>query len=193
MNTSATGGYLAPIGDQPTQDQSLIVFCQAVICGITAIDGTLARPRWQQEPPNLPPVDTDWVALGVTQINADTFHFEQHDPSANNGDGEDLLVRTEEFDLACSFYGPNADAKATMLRDGLAIGQNRDQLYLAGIGLISVGPAVSVPALVKQKWLNRTDIRVSLRRQIKRSYPILHLLSASGTIVTVQLNVNINA
>lgn len=183
MNDSSTGGYLVPEGATPLEDDAFTDFLQSVIVGITAIPGRYVRPRWQPEPPNLPPSSATWVAFGIAARRADTFPYIQHDTDIN-GVGSDTVVQNENFDLFCSFYGPSADPASSLLREGLMIAQNREAMLTVGIKLIAIGPRAAVPELIKEKWLYRTDLNVEFRREVRRTYPVLNLLSAHGTILT---------
>lgn len=181
-NSSATGGYLVPApSPAPLEGQDFNRFLQQIVVGITGMEGNLVRPRWQPEPPNWPAVGSDWAALGIIGRKADTFAVELHDP---NGDGSSELRRHEEVELLVSFYGPNADLNAELLRDGLQISQNREVMQLASMNLVETGECLAVPSLEKDKWLYRVDLRVVIRRQIRRVYPVLNLLSANGTLNT---------
>lgn len=179
-NTSATGGYLVS-PDNPANDDSLTDFMQSVVVGITQIPGRYVRPRWQEEPPNLPPVGTNWAAIGVTHEGGDAFPYVEHHDTDPNDVG-DTVVQNENFSLFCSFYGPNCDARASSLRDGIMIAQNREAMLAVGIKLIVCGSLSAVPDLIKEKWLNRTDITLQFRREVRRNYPVLSILSASGVI-----------
>lgn len=188
-NTSATSGYLLPAPPDPLEGQSFEDFIQEVFVGITGLDPTLARPRWQEEPPNLPDATQTWMALGVVDWNPDTFAVEEHDPS---GDGSSVLKRNEELVVKVSCYGPRAAELNSMLRDGLQIAQNREILDLNGVALIATGRPERVPALIKQKWQNRIDVDVQLRRAIRRVYPVLNLLSAQAILDNEKYLTNIN-
>ena len=179
-NTSATGGPLAPLPPAVEDDRPLEDFLQSIIVGITGLPGPMVRPRWQPEPPALPPRGTDWAAIGIVRSTPDVFAFERHVPI---GDGDDEFQRHEVFDLECSFYGPNADEYADLLRDGLAVAQNREPLFLVGIGVVQSGIRTRAPILLKEKWLKRSDLTVTLRREIRRTYPVLTVLKAGGTLV----------
>lgn len=181
-NTSATGGYLSPAASpKPAEDDDLDNILQAMVAGITGLDPALVRPRWQPEPGNLPPMDENWASVGVTHRTGDAFPVIQHDGSA---DGTDILVRHENLDLLCTFYGPDCQGAGAKLRDGLSIAQNREALSAAGLELIAVGDLTKAPELIKNRWLGRADLPVALRRAVTRVYPVLNLLSAGGDIVT---------
>lgn len=186
-NTSATGGYLVPAA-APLSDDALNDFMQAIIVGITALPGAMVRARWQAEPPNIPGHNEDWAAVGITSSRPDTYGYEgdysaSHIPTASH----------ETFDLACSFYGPNAQRSATLLREGLRIGQNREALLLAGMGLVSSTDPQRTPQLLKEKWWNRFDLTVTIKREIRLSYPVLNILSAAGTISSGDISLAFSA
>ena len=196
MTDSSTGGYVVPTNaiPAPLNDAALEDFLHDVLAGVTGLANDLVRPRWQEEPPNLPPRNVTWAAFGVRSVSADTFPAVTHDPTAAAGQGADILSRHQELTLLASFYGPASQTNAERLRDGLLIAQNREALFLAGMALVEVGEIVSAPELVKQKWLRRWDLPVIIRREVRREYPILNLLSASGDIIstagTITFNVN---
>jgi hypothetical protein len=173
-------GYLD--GGMPLEDDALDDFFQAMVVGITGLDPTMTRPRWQEDPGNLPDYGTDWCALAVVDRVAAAYptwigHLDQ-------GDGSDELHRTEELTILVTFYGPHCSGYATKLRDGLQIGQNREVLLLNNMGLVETGDLRRVPELIKNRWTDRADLNVMIRRQVKRVYPVLSLLSAHGRITT---------
>lgn len=186
MTDSSTGGYLIQDGalPGPLEDAVLDDFMHDLVAGVTGIDNKLVMPRWQEEPPNLPPKGTDWCAFGIPTRRTDTYPVISHDPSAAGGEGADVLVRHEELDLLCSFYGPNNQGNATKLRDGMGIAQNREPLLAAGMGLVSVGEPTKAPELIKNTWVGRSDLTVVIKRAISREYPVRNVVSAEGTIDT---------
>lgn len=183
-NTSATGGYLTPsAAPAPLEGQALNDFIQQWVVGITGLDGTMVRPRWQAEPPNIPTAGVAWAAIGITSRPSDTYPYVKHDPT---GLGSDELQRHETLNVLVSFYdlGTNglADQYAALLHDGTAIPQNSEALGAADMKFIACGEPVTVPSLLKQRWLYRVDLPVELRRQITRIYAVENLLSAQGTL-----------
>lgn len=183
MTTNSTvSGYLVPgASPAPLEGTALENFFQEIVVGITGMDPSLVRPRWQPEPPDQPDFNVSWASLGIINYKPDVFAVEAHNPT---GDGSDYLLRTEELELLVSFYGPSSDSNAAVFRDGLQIEQNRFALTAAGMGLISTGDPRFVPDLVKDRWVRRLDVSWGVRRQVQRNYPILNLLSADGTIYT---------
>lgn len=184
-NDSSTGGILDPIvaSTDPVEDKALVDFIQEVVSGITGVPGKYVRPRWQEEPPNLPPKNINWIALGIESRQTDTYGVEVHVNAVEGGLPEhDELQRHETLNLRCSFYGPNADSLASRLKTGLLVAQNREVLYLAGMGLVETGEPVAVPSLVKEKWLYKVDMTVAIRREIRQQYPVLSILKVVGEL-----------
>ncbi len=191
VTDSSTGGYLVASSSAPEDDDALVDFLQSVVVGITGIAGQFVRPRWQYEPPNLPDAMTTWAAIGITQRKSNAFPIVEHE---STGEGTDTLVNYENFTLDTSFYGPMANSSATALRDGLAIAQNREQLFLAGMALVVVPTSlVAIPTLMKERWLYRVDMPVRFTREIRRTYPVLNLVSAVGTITGQGASGNLTA
>jgi hypothetical protein len=207
-NTSATGGYLVPASvPDPKQDQTFEDFVQQVFVGILGIDKKLVRPRFQLEDINLPAVGTDWVAFGATNYKPDTFAVEDANVSQYVDTGywqlgyavadspsDFAFQRNEEVTFLVSFFGPNDAKNMALLRDGLQVSQNRTILLENKITLVEATNSTRVPALVKDRWLDKIDLEVIVRRLILRSYPILTLRSATGTLYneidSVSINVN---
>lgn len=177
-------------GTVPINDDNLEDFLQLWIACLTGIGGTLVRPRYQEEPPNLPSDDAgnavNWVAFGINLSKRDTFAAISHIP---DGDGSDELTRTEEFEVPLSFYGPQARSLAGLFADEVQVAQNREVLDLNNMGLIETTEARSVPALIKQRWLYRVDMTARMRRQVVRPFQVLNILRADG-VVTMEPGVS---
>jgi hypothetical protein len=183
---SSTGGILqfAP-APAPLEGQALYRFLQQIFVAITQMEPTLFFPMWQLEPPNTPDVGTDWAAFGIQSRKSDTFAFFRHVPAVVGPPavpGYDEFQRHEEMSILVAFYGPNADANAANLRDGLQVRQNLDPLEAQAMCLVETGDVVTAPELVKEQWLYRVDLPVKIRRQIVRQVPVLDLLGADITL-----------
>ncbi len=193
-NTSATGGPLVPeTSPAPLEGRALLRFFQQIIVGITGLDGTVVRPYWQEEPPTVPDAGVAWAAFKITRRPSDEYPFVgRYYYQAE--DGNDYLQRHEALDILTTFYdtgstglddsGGLADSYASLLRDGLAVPQNREPLFLAGMGLVRIGDLITVPVIFKRRWQNRVDFEFTVRRQIDRAYPVLPLVGATGDIIT---------
>lgn len=181
MSNSATGGYLVPTTPNPFPGGITFEdFIQTVIVGITGIDGTLVRPKWQKEEPIQPSVDTNWVAFGIQDDAPDAYAY-----TAIDEHGVYFINRQKSFVVQCSFYGPNAGANASAFTDGFQITQNLEAMQLAGMGFTEASQSIHAPELVNELWYDRYELTVTLVRQVIRSYPILSFTSATGTINVV--------
>lgn len=165
--------FLVPTGAGPLQDQALYEALQEAVVGITGFDKTLVRPRWQPEPSVIPPAATCWIALGVTDRDADVFPYLDFFPPSSPSSSFQMQ-RNEEFTMLASIYdlgySGQADEVAAVLRDGLMIPQNGAGLAAAGIYVVSDADLAVAPELFKQRWMYRVDLQVRFRRQITRSY-----------------------
>lgn len=211
---SSVAGFLQPVplappppNPPPIEGQSLENYIQQFIAGVAGLDGTLVRPRFQVEPPNIPPFDTPcWAAAGITRhrpigsygaiihnpgsgplglwfsLDQAAAGFDQGQWQNPSGNAHDLMQRHEEIDLLVSFYGPECDTFAGNLHDGLMIWQNRSVLRLAGIALVEVSDGVRLAELVKEQFLDRYDKVVTLRRIVQRVYPVLNIVDAKGWV-----------
>lgn len=181
MTSSLTGGYILPSHtDQPPRNLTLTQFIQTVLVGLTGLSGTLVRPKWQPSPPKQPDIAENWLAFGIASSN----------PTANSFVGMDAAgvmntQRQETLEIACSFYGPEALEFYTLVRDGLQIQQNLDALRAARMGYTDISQALHLPDLVNERFFNRYETTIQLQREIQRRYPIVSILSATGTIHTV--------
>jgi len=187
-NTSATGGYLTP-STTALEGQALLDFFQAWLVGLTNLAPTNVRPRWQREPGNIPLETADWIAFGIARRESDVFTAEVYTAS-NPGYNE--TRRHEILNFAVSIYGPNADATAQQLREGMQITQNLEVLNVASMGLIDSGDLVTLPELVKDKWYYRIDFTFRIRRQIVTGYAVQRLASGNVQLNNEHYVTNIN-
>lgn len=177
-------GYLGPhTTPRPLEGNSWEDFLHDFVAGVTGMPNDKVFPRWQPEPPTRPPHEVDWAAVGISEVTADWQAYVKHvDASDEHPDGYDLLQHIETTTLLTSFYGPNATRNATYLRSGLFISQNLAELRKAQVGLVEVQAFTNAPELFKQKWVDRVDVPVVFRREIRFDYPVLNLLNAAGTV-----------
>lgn len=178
MNTSATGGYLQDV-TPPAEGIALRRFIGELLRGVTGLPGDLVRPSWQENPPPMPAYGVDWLAYGVTARRVEAGEPWQAEKTDGTGSA---LRRHEMLDVQVTAYGANAEAILASLRDGLDVAQNREQLFLAAMTVADFGQIVHAPELVNERWWNRADMTVTLRREVRREYPILTFLAALGDI-----------
>lgn len=188
---------LSPLQSLPLQSRDLNRFIQQWLVSLIGIDPTLMRPAWQAEPSNIPKEATAWAAFRITPgTDADTFPAFVH---LSDGEGRDQLQRHERLDLLVSLYDLGVDGEAdflaTMLRDGAQVAQNRETLTNVGMNLISAGRTITVPVLMKQRWLYRVDVPFVLGRAVTRTYEVLNVESAevvlrrdNGYKQTIEIN-----
>ena len=187
QNTSATGGYLSPLVVSPPQeDTDLDLLFQGAIAGISGLAGNLVRPRWQPTIPVVPEANINWCALSVTVEESQDFPYIEH---VGAGNGSDTFIRHEDIELFCTFYGPNAQQKAALLRDGFYIPQNLEALNLAGIGFVEADSIRAAPELFNQQWVKRYDLTLRFRRKVQRTYPVLNILSATPEIISDDIGI----
>lgn len=158
---------------------TLTQFIQTVFVGITGLTGTLVRPKWQVEPPKQPDLTVNWMAMGIDVAVPDANAYLGVDNTDAN-----VTQRHETLEIGCSIYGPEALEIYGLIRDGFQIPANLAALASANMGIVEVGPGRRIPDFVNERWIGRVTTSVFLRREIQRVYPILTLLSASGTIHT---------
>lgn len=176
MPSTALGPLVQSAG--PTEGDALRAFLHHLFRDVTALAGDLVRPMWQPEPPAVPAATVNWIGFGiVTQTpDANAYHDQTSDTAAQ-------VVRHEELEILCACYGPLCTDYAARLRDALELSQNRDTLRAAGMGLVEVSAITHAPELVNARWLDRADVYVVLRREVRRTYAVYKFLAATGTVV----------
>lgn len=179
MNTSATGGYLLPQA-QPSVfgTQTFEEFLQQVFVGISGLSGNLVRPRWQPKPPTQPDNDVNWLSIGLTEDDSDTNAYVGVDSNGNN-----QFMRMEALSVECMFYGPRSLEVGKIVRDGFQIRQNLETLQASNMNFVNTSRMVRTPDFVNELWIDRWAMTVYMRREILRVYPILTLLSGSGSLI----------
>jgi hypothetical protein len=179
-NTSATGGYLTEKPPPTLTSAEIERILQHMVASLTSLPGNLVRPRWQPIPPTQPMADVTWGSVGVMKQEVDDFPEIIHDGQAMlegaPGFGVDRMRRHSTLTVLVTFYGPEAEDVAGMLRDALYIPQQMEGMR--PLKLKSVQDLARGPELVNQQWINRADMQIEFRYQIDRVYPVLNLVGA---------------
>lgn len=169
-----------PIPAAPLEDDQLDAAFQGMVVGVTGLDPTLVRPRWQAVPPKQPEPSIDWCSIGVITSRSDDFAAIQHlsGPSINDNSAGDLSQRHEELEVAASFYGPHAKSYSGVMRDGLGVARNLEALKAVGLYFVGMEPARIAPELINQQWIRRWDTALTFRRMVARVYGVPNIVSA---------------
>lgn len=164
----------------PLEDDDLDNALQQAVAGITGLDPSLVRPRWQATIPKQPEPTVDWCSLGVIAYGGASYAAISHlFGDTLTAPAGDLLQWHEEFDVAVSFYGPHAKANLGILRDGLAILQNLEPLKSVGIYFKSIEGGRIAPDLINQQWVRRWDTEITFVRMVARVYGVDNVLNAN--------------
>lgn len=173
--------FTITVPPNPAEDLALDLIFQALVAGVTGLDGTLVRTMWQNPPPKQLEVVGNWCAVGVlgSRPEAGAGAYIQHlnGPSINDQSG-DLLVRHEELEVLASFYGPNAKANSGILRDGLFEDQNREALRKVDVAFVGTEPQRAAPDFVNQQWIRRWDLLMRFNRKVQRVYAVQNIVAA---------------
>lgn len=176
--------YLKPI--TPNQFPNSLTqtqFIQSVLTGISGLPGELVRPKWQKEMPKQPDIDTNWLAFSESVLTPNANLFIGVQP-----DGKNITSRQSRLEVQLSFYGPRALEIYGIVADGFQIPQNLEALRFARMGFTEIGAGTRVPDLVNERWVNRLECTLVLQVEAQRTYPILTLIGATGTIHTTLVN-----
>jgi len=180
-NNSQGAGYLVPTSTQGfPKGLSLTQFIQTVLVGVSEIPGTLVRPKYQVEPLSQPDIYTDWLSFGILSSAPDANAYLN-----TNTDNSYSMQRHALTEISLSFYGPNALDNYELVRDGFQVTQNLAALKANGLGFVEVTRALRVPDLINERWVDRYESSVILRKETQRTYAVTTFVSANGTINTV--------
>jgi hypothetical protein len=176
VNTSATGGYLAPGGPSPPEDDSeLDGILQAMLAGIAGLPAESVRLLWLSSSSEAPDPNADTCAFGVLSLTPDANPAIAHDGAS---DGVDVYQRHMDVDVQVSFYGPNARRYGQILGHGVYVSQNAEAMRAVNMAFVRASALKALPELVNQQWIRRYDLTLTLRRQVVCTYQVLNILSA---------------
>ena len=176
-NTSATGGYLTQT-EGPIEGVSFRRFIGGVLVGVSGLPAEYVRPSWQTNPPPIPGIDVNWMAFGQSGRRGEYSSYLTTDI-----DGTKTEQRThEECDFLLVFYGPDCLDIAGRVRDAFRIEQNHEALQLQGMAMVGDTDIIHAPELINDRYYDRADMTITIRREVRRSYSILSFAGAHGTI-----------
>jgi len=184
VSDSTHAGFIGPEATPaPLEDDPLTDLLHDMVAGIANIPGELIFPRWQPEPPVHPDYDKDWGAVGVMNSSSDWQPSVIHvSGNPDYPDGFDIFQRHEVFGFLVTYYGPNAGKNAGLLRDGLFIDQNLAEFRKYNTTIVEAGDITYPMELFRQRWLSRADLNLTMRREVRRYYPIRDVLRSQGLI-----------
>jgi hypothetical protein len=175
---------LTPVYGPVLEGGTLYDFIQAWVAGVSGLPGDLVRVAYAAEPPNPPSAGTCWAAITVQPREAPPFA-----QVTRTGVDQATLYRHETLELLCSFFdlgatpsdgfGGEADAYASVMRDGILVEQNRWVLQNNGWGVLTYGELTPVPVLLKERWNYRVDLKIRMVREIRRAYAVPDLAVAT--------------
>ncbi len=174
--------YVQPVNTTPLpRGLTLIQFIQTVMTGVSGLPGPLVRPLWQSEPPKQPDLSVNWMAMGIAKSRPDANSYQETD----NDTLQTISQRHELLEVSVSIYGPDALETYGLIRDGLQIPNNLEALSSANMGFVEVTEGLHVPDKINERFINRITASVFFRRKVQRIYPILTIISSTGSIHTV--------
>lgn len=176
-NTSATGGYLVATNES-LEGIPFRRFIGSVLVSISGLPPANVRPAWQTNPPPIPDVDTNWMAFGQTNRRGNYSTYQRVSDDGN----ESFQLQQEECDFALTVYGPDCLEIAGNVRDAFDIQQNQAQLQISGMGVIGITDILHVPELINDRYFDRADMTITIRREIRRNYKVLSFTGVYGTI-----------
>lgn len=168
-----TTAYVLPTSTQALPNNlTLIQFIQSILVGVSGIAGEFVRPRWQPDPAKQPALTKDWIAFSITNLKKD---FNAYIDTTK-------FIRHEDLEIMCAVYGPNCQSIAEQILDGLQIPQNREALTAAGLGITAATDAMHMPDIVNERWIDKYEISIFMKREVNRAYSIGEIASAEGVI-----------
>lgn len=169
-------GYLSPSASSRSIAE-IERHLQDFITGVSGLAGHMVRPAFKNDRAEPPPGPVDWCAFLISEIADNDFYLQESIPKEDGIDYKQ--VSTQKISVLVSFYGDNAWEKASILRDGCQLEQNRELLYRnSKLKLISTSSLVSVGDQYLSRWRDRVDVRITFSRIRERHYDIKTIIDA---------------
>jgi hypothetical protein len=170
--------YVIPAA--PLEDDALDAVLQAMVVGITGLDPTLVRPRWQVQAPKSPETHVNWCSIGVMTATPDDNPFVQHLSGASvNDQAGDMLQEHEEMEVMASFIGPLCKTYLGIFRSGIRLATNIQNLKAFGLYFKEIDGGRAAPELINQQWRKQWDTSITLKRMVARVYGISNIINAN--------------
>lgn len=177
-NNSTSAGCLLPTSSGPDYDAALEQVLASWLSALTGLtkQAVTADPASGQAEPSAAEVNA--CRFGITEIQADdSVALVQQE------NGRYDLWRQEIVACLVSFYGPQAQQTAALLRDGIAVSQNNAMLNASGLSLYDVSTLKLASAPNGNPQVRRYDLTLRLGRKVVREYGITTLADAPVTLL----------
>ena len=173
-NTSTTGGVLLPtiINDN---DLLLDRKIHDLLYTITSIDKKLVFPMWQEVPPAIPPINTDWISFGILN--------RKDDFTGNDNIISDMVTKVisyQDITLLCSIYGSNASRTYQKIKYGLNVSQNREYIRSIGLAYKNIDETITTSTELNKQFYKRLDCKIYFTYKMITTYEVGNLLQADG-------------
>ena len=176
-NTSATGGILQPTNTSfPLNGVALDDFFYDYFTALLNFGDNRVIPKFQQQPGDMPDINTDWISHGIIDERDDTFSSETYIEGIGS-----VINYNQELDVLISVYGPNRNQTSMLLRAGMYLAQNREMLKIqGGLVLVKINAPRNVSLVINQQIQGKVDFVITFRRVLSIIYPVDYLLSGEA-------------
>lgn len=178
-NNSSTGGFILPT-TTTENDKILLRTFHDLFVGISGLDNTLVRPRFQRNPPPIPTSEVDWIAFGIQELEEDFTPFKK----VNNDGLTSDYVYTDKIVLLLSFFGDNSEKYFGRVYQGLQVEQNRTALRIKNITFQNAEKMFSRYENINDQFYKRTDALFNFNRKRVDNFAEMSLLSLQDNIIT---------
>lgn len=184
---SRTAGVLRPLSTEgaiPPEDA-----LRRWMADLTGLPLSMVRKRWLSKPGTRPPLDADWVAVGVERVKTWGTPYQRGKKGVISAPESGDVVQESHQTLHCiaSFYGPNAASLSDIFRDSAQIGQNADELQKADLNVQGVDDdVVHIPDFAFEQWIDRYDVTFRIGRMIRRTFGIRDLASVGSVEIITE-------
>lgn len=182
VNDSRRAG-LIPVSDTDSVDP--VNPLRAHVAGLTGIDLKNVIRAWQDEPPTSPKLSSDWASVGLVSHAQEGTPWLKRKPTADGGLGRSDVTTWESLRFVVSFFGSNAFANAEAFLLGAQVPQNDHALKRYGLRLnLDALEIQRTTDLFGGRWVQRFDVKVTLRRAKTSTLGVRNLASADFTLHT---------